>query len=98
MKNNGDESLLKDVLHDFLNTREVRQKYNEVRLRQAWLEVTGVTAERYTEKVTLKKNGVLRVDISAAALRQDLVFSRTSLIAQLNAAVGETLVKELEIG
>lgn len=85
-------------MHDFLNTREVRQKYNEVRLRQAWLEVTGVTAERYTTQVTLKKNGVLRVDISSAPLRQDLVFSRTSLIAQLNVAVGEALVKELEIG
>ena len=48
-----------------------------------------MTAERYVD------DGVITVKISSAALRNDLMLTRSSIIEQLNNLVGKPVIKEI---
>ncbi len=66
------------------------------RLLDAWGVVAGPLVEQYTTE-KLIKNQTLVVRISNPALRQDLLYRRSELIPQLNAAAGMQVIFDIKI-
>ena len=89
-----DPKLIADVIGDFMQQEDIETAVLEHKALQLWSQVVGpgvnrMTTERYVE------DGVIRVKISSAALRNDLMLSRSSIIAQLNKLVGKPVIREI---
>lgn len=83
-----------EIIGDFMQQEDIELTMLERRALQHWVNVVGpgvnrMTTERFVE------NGVITVKISSAALRNDLMLSRSSIIAQLNQLVGKPVIKEI---
>ena len=83
-----------EIIGDFMQQEDIELTMLERRALQHWVNVVGpgvnrMTTERFVE------NGVITVKISSAALRNDLMLSRSTIIAQLNQLVGKPVIKEI---
>lgn len=83
-----------EIIGDFMQQEDIELTMLEHRALQHWVNVVGpgvnrMTTERFVE------NGVITVKINSAALRNDLMLSRSSIIAQLNQLVGKEVIKEI---
>ncbi len=61
-----------------------------------WEEIVGVAIARQAKPHRLR-NGVLWLQVVDAVWRQELSLMRRELIAKINAALGEDLVKEIRL-
>ena len=83
-----------EIIGDFMQQEDLEAPMLEHKPLHLWQDVVGpgvnrMTTERYVE------NGVITVKISSAALRNDLMLSRSSIIAQLNQLVGKEVIREI---
>ena len=83
-----------EIIGDFMQQEDIELTMLERRALQHWVNVVGpgvnrMTTERFVE------NGVITVKISSAALRNDLMLSRSAIIAQLNQLVGKDVIREI---
>ena len=83
-----------DIIGDFMQQEDIETTMLEHKALQLWGQVVGpgvnrLTTERYVD------DGVITVKIASAALRNDLMLSRSHLIAQLNQLVGKPVIKEI---
>ncbi len=83
-----------EIIGDFMQQEDIELTMLEHRALQHWVNVVGpgvnrMTTERFVE------NGVITVKISSAALRNDLMLSRSAIIAQLNQLVGKDVIREI---
>lgn len=69
------------------------QKQN---ITNIWAAVVGGTISKYTNSVKLDK-GTLYVNISSAALRNELIFEKEKLIKKLNVELSHRMINELVI-
>lgn len=82
------------IIGDFMQQEDIELTMLERRALQHWVNVVGpgvnrMTTERFVE------NGVITVKIASAALRNDLMLSRSGIIAQLNQLVGKDVIREI---
>lgn len=82
------------IIGDFMQQEDIEDAVLEQKALRLWQQVVGpgvnrMTTERYVE------NGVITVKISSAALRNDLMLTRTAIIAQLNELVGKPVIREI---
>lgn len=83
-----------EVIGDFMQQEDIETTMLEHKALSLWSQVVGpgvnrLTTERYVD------NGVITVKISSAALRNDLMLSRSSIITQLNHLVGKPVIREI---
>ena len=83
-----------EIIADFMQQEDIEDAVLEQKALRLWQQVVGpgvnrMTTERYVE------NGVITVKITSAALRNDLMLTRTSIIAQLNGLVGKSVIREI---
>jgi len=83
-----------DIIGDFMQQEDIETTMLEHKALKMWAQVVGngvnrLTTERYVD------NGVITVKIDSAALRNDLMLSRTQLIEQLNKLVGKPVIKNI---
>ena len=82
------------IIGDFMQQEDIEDAVLEQKALRLWQQVVGpgvnrMTTERYVE------NGVITVKISSAALRNDLMLTRSAIIAQLNELVGKLVIREI---
>ncbi|HAA12371.1 MAG TPA: DUF721 domain-containing protein [Cytophagales bacterium] len=92
----GDAQPLKDVIQELLEAYRLKGKYHEQRLVAAWPEVMGPFIASRTGNIFVK-NQTLFVELSSAALKQELAMSKDKLIALLNEKVGAEVVSEVRL-
>ena len=90
------EQTLKQVLDLFLGSQKIKDKYLLVRIQEAWRQHLGPTINSYTSEVSFRK-GILTVHISSAPLRQELLFGKDKLIALINEALQDEVIKVIRI-
>ncbi len=95
MKKDND-SILKDVLQEFLQSPPIRPRYNQLRVSDAWNIIVGTTAAQYTTSIKLNENELI-IEITSAPLRQEFLFRKNELIKLLNEHLGEKLIKTIDI-
>ena len=83
-----------EIIGDFMQQEDIETAMLEHRALQHWVNVVGpginrMTTERYVE------NGVITMKIASAALRNDLMLSRSAIIEQLNKLVGKPVIREI---
>jgi predicted nucleic acid-binding Zn ribbon protein len=95
MRNTNEQSV-KDVLKEMLETYRLKSRLNETRIRELWTEVMGAVVAGYTTDIKLRRNKLF-VSITSAPLRQELNYGRDKIARNMNEALGEELIKEVEV-
>ncbi len=86
--------LFGDVLRSVLRVQGLESPLNEMHLVDAWPEVVGSVAMRYTSNVFIK-NQTLHVQLTSAVLRQELSMRKTVLVKQLNEKAGAQVITDI---
>lgn len=93
MKRISEESL-GDVLRRAIEEQNMTGHLREMEAARLWPAIVGPGVAGCCGK-PFCRNGVLTVAVRSAALRQDLVMSRSSQIFHLNKALGGDVVKDI---
>lgn len=72
------------------------EKVAEVQIKELWGKIMGVSIKNYTTNMHLHK-GVLTIYIESAPLKQDLKFSKDTIIQRINEELKENVVREVVI-
>ena len=88
------EYTLQDVLKTVYKQVDVSDALVEREVVAAYNDVVGELIAKLTRKITLAK-GVLRVQLSSAALRQEMSMRKESLIEKINEKLSEPRVKDI---
>lgn len=88
------EAKLGDLIHAILREDGLETPLNEYRATEAWGKVMGSAVERYTGDVSVR-GGTLFVQIRNAALRQELMMQRTSIVPRINQEVGAQVIQQI---
>jgi hypothetical protein len=88
------ESSLQDVLKEFREQKHLKDKLLDKKLEELWKQLYKNMAA-YTTKLQLRKKS-LTVWVSSAPLRQELMYNKVKIIQQLNKALGEELIDQIE--
>lgn len=88
------EEKIDHVILRFLRESQLESPLNEYRLIQAWGEVAGNVAERFTQDLSIY-NQKLYVRLRSAALRSELMMQRSELVKKLNATVGSDVITDI---
>jgi predicted nucleic acid-binding Zn ribbon protein len=89
-----DVQSVKDLILRNLREQGLEMPLLQKRLVEAWPQIAGPVAERYTLN-TYIYNQTLFVRLSSPALRSDLSMRRQELIAQLNQYVGSQVITDI---
>lgn len=89
-----DEENIKDLIGKVLKENDLNAGLNDAKIIDAWHKAVDSKIEQHIDKVFVR-NGVLYVDVTNAALRQDLLFQRSKLCAKINRILRENLLKEV---
>ncbi len=84
------------VLAEWIRENDLEKPLLEHRVVEHWNEVLGPIVARFSKDIEIK-DGMLRVRITNAALRQELFEQRFRLIRKLNDAVGGEAVKDIRL-
>ena len=88
---------IRDVLHEFLQSNSrVGKGYATVRIEEIWKNQMGLTIAGYTSKLYFK-DGLLKVYLTSAPLKKELLMEKEKIINIINSEVGEELVTSVEI-
>lgn len=93
MKRNDAEPI-GNLIRNFLRQESLDTPLNEQRLIHSWEEVMGNLIASYTKGVYIR-NQVLYVHLTSAALRQELMMERDSLVRKLNNHVGAAVINHI---
>lgn len=85
-----------DILPRYLRDTGLEMPLQQRRLVDAWEDVAGAVAARYTAEKFIK-NQTLFVHILNPALRQELSMRRSDLIRRLNERAGAALIFDIRL-
>lgn len=88
------EQKLSEVIKELIHAYKLSEKLNEVKLREWWSANAGASIIKHTKGLYLK-NKVLYVRIDAPALKNELIFLKSSIIDKINKASGEKSVEDI---
>jgi predicted nucleic acid-binding Zn ribbon protein len=93
MKINSDRPL-GEVIKELIETYSLEGKLNEVKVIHSWEKVVGEMIARHTKDLYIK-NGKLFVKIDSPALKNELTYSTSTIIENLNSEAGTKVVDEV---
>ena len=84
------------VIAEWIRMNDLEKPLLEHRVVEQWADILGPMIARYSQDIVVK-DGMLRVRITNAALRQELFEQRFRLIQKLNEAVGGEAIKDIRL-
>lgn len=96
MRNNKKEGVvsMSEALNDFKQQHKLVKGFEKVDVDEAWKEVMGPGVMSYTTQVRFL-NGTLTVSLSSSVLREELLYGRTKIIANLNEYLKKDTIQKL---
>ncbi len=85
-----------DALKNFLNKSSLKEGVRAVQIEMAWEKIMGKTIAKYTEKISII-NHTLFIKTSVGPLKQELLYQKEKIIALVNEAFDEQVIKEVVI-
>jgi predicted nucleic acid-binding Zn ribbon protein len=92
----SNEQGIGDAIKQLFKVYRLDEKVAEVQIKEIWGKIMGVSIKNYTTKMHLNK-GVLTIYIESAPLKQDLKFSKDTIIQRINEELKEKVVREVII-
>lgn len=83
-----------DIINQVLCQERLDVRLDEQRALAMWPTLVGQGVNRYTTDRSVK-DGVLTFTISSAPLRNQLMLTRSTLIARINESLGHEVIKEI---
>jgi predicted nucleic acid-binding Zn ribbon protein len=90
----GNEYTLREAINELLETYRLNTRLDEVKAVQAWEKLMGPAIARYTRHISIS-NRTLYVEITSAALRQELSYGKSKIITMMNEAAGSEVIDEV---
>jgi hypothetical protein len=88
---------IKEVLGEYIQTnKRVSKGYHTAQIEEIWKEQMGPIISGYTQKIYFN-DGILRVYLTSAPLKKELLMGKTKIIQIINDAVKEDLITQVEI-
>ena len=85
-----------DVIRQVVRELKLGPRLAQSELRALWARELGPMINKHTTEVSFRGD-TLYVHVNSAPLRQELVFNRAHVVAQLNAKLSEPLVREMVV-
>ena len=90
------EKSLKEVIENLIDDYSLRDKLNDVRVKEAWQALMGEPIVNRTLDIRMR-NDVLEIRLSSAPLRDELQYSKQQLITSLNEELGGNVIKDIKL-
>jgi predicted nucleic acid-binding Zn ribbon protein len=90
----GNEYTLKQAIEEMMQTYRLQGKIDEMKLIGSWEKVMGPAIAKFTGKVHIE-NRILFVELSSAALRQELSYGRSKIVKLLNEEAGGNVIDDV---
>jgi hypothetical protein len=90
------ELSLGDALHLFLQKSKLKKGIQAVQIEEVWEKIMGKTVSKYTDKIQIIGT-TLFVSTTVAPLKNELLYQKEKIIAQVNEALGEKAILEVVI-
>jgi predicted nucleic acid-binding Zn ribbon protein len=90
----SNEFTLKQAIEALINNFKIEERLNETAIITEWERIVGKMVARHTSKIYIK-NKVLFVELDSAALRNELGYAKTRLIAAVNAEVKANVITDI---
>ncbi|MBL0025059.1 MAG: DUF721 domain-containing protein [Saprospiraceae bacterium] len=88
---------IREVLNDFISgNKKVSKGYHTANIADVWKEQLGPVIAGYTSRIYFN-DGVLKVYLTSAPLKKELLMGKDKIIGIINEAVGMDLVTSVEI-
>jgi predicted nucleic acid-binding Zn ribbon protein len=88
------EQPLKAAIEEFLDRYHLRDKLSQAKVIQAWEKVVGEMVAKNTSQLHIR-NKVLYVKVNTSALRNELLYARTKIMAALNKEAGSEVINDI---
>lgn len=90
------EKSLKDLIAKMMDSYHMTDKLAEIKVRSEWSEIMGVTISKNTKRLSVYKK-TLYLELTSAALRNDLYFHEKTIVEKVNQYVGQRIVERINI-
>ncbi len=92
----SNENSLKEVIDQLLDTYRLRDRINEVRVRNSWDALMGTAISKRTTDIRLS-TGILTIKVSSAPLKDELMFQREKIQLEMNRLLEGDFIKDVKI-
>jgi len=93
MKRSNDQQL-KEALDELLDSYHLKERVNEMRLKENWEKLFGKTISKYTLKISVRSTKLF-LTVDSASLRQELMFNKEKMIERINESIAPGFVQEI---
>jgi predicted nucleic acid-binding Zn ribbon protein len=83
-----------EVLKELIETYRLEGKLNELKIIHSWEKVVGEMIARHTKDLSVR-NGKLFVKVDSPALKNELTYSSSMIIENLNKEAGCKVIEEI---
>ena len=83
-----------DVLRSLLEETSLKTRMEELHAAELWPKVAGGAIAEECGKPSVR-NGVMSIGVKNAALRNELLMSRSGFISNINRCLGKEIIKEI---
>jgi predicted nucleic acid-binding Zn ribbon protein len=85
---------LKDAILELLDSFHLKERVNEMRLKENWEKIFGKTITKYTQHISVRDKKLF-LNIESASLRQELTFNKAKMIERINESIAPGFVEEI---
>ena len=90
------EMSLQEAMQQFLKNSKFKTYVQALQIEEVWEKMMGKTVAKYTDKIEIA-GSTLFIHTSVAPLKNELLYQKETIIARVNEAMGEKLIKEVVV-
>ncbi|MGB2305184.1 MAG: DUF721 domain-containing protein [Flavobacteriaceae bacterium] len=85
---------ISEVLGELIDQKNIKRGITKIRVEKAWNITMGKSVAQYTQQVSYRGT-TLFVNLTSAALREELSYGKEKILLHLNETLGANLVTKL---
>lgn len=90
------EMSLQEAMQQFLKNSKYKTYIQAIQVEEVWEQIMGKTVAKYTEKIQIIGT-TLFITTNVAPLKNELRYQKDTILARVNEALGDKVVKEVVI-
>jgi 23S rRNA maturation-related 3'-5' exoribonuclease YhaM len=90
------ELSIQEAMHKFLNSSRLKSGVQAVQIEEVWGKIMGKTVAKYTDKLQIIGT-TLFITSTVAPLKNELLYQKENIIALVNEALGDKVIKEVVV-
>ena len=87
---------LKEAISEMLDSYKIKKKYKSAEIIVAWNELMPKIILKEIQDVRVSK-GIFYIRANSSVVKNELMYSKSKIIMQLNKEIGMNLIKEIKL-